>query len=293
MADSELRVEDTPELRRPVLVAAFRGWNDGAQAASLAAGYLARLWDAEQFADVDPEGFFDFQATRPHVSLVDGVTRQIDWPETAFYHAQPRRLDRDVVLLLGIEPNARWRTFTDLIVDHARKLGVELVVTLGALLADVPHTRPSPVTGSASTPELVRELNLSTSRYEGPTGIAGVFQDACVAAGIPAVTFWAAVPHYVSHPPSPKATVALLRRVEDVLDIEVPLADLPVQAEEWERAVSEMTDDDDDLAEYVQSLEQRGDAEVDLNETLGKIDGDALAAEFERYLRRRRPGFGI
>ena len=151
MTEHELRVEARPELKRPVLVAAFRGWNDGAQAASLAAGYLARLWGAEQFADVDPEGFFDFQATRPHVSLVDGVTRQIDWPETAFYHAQPRRLDRDVVLLLGIEPNVRWRTFTDLVVGQARELGIELVVTLGALLADVPHTRPSPVTGSASS----------------------------------------------------------------------------------------------------------------------------------------------
>src|SRR5256885_2419438 len=150
MADNELRVEDRPELRRPVLVAAFRGWNDGAQAASLAAGYLARLWDAERFADVDPEGFFDFQATRPHVSLVDGVTRQIDWPETAFYHARPRRLDRDVVLLLGIEPNVRWRTFTDIVVGHARELGVGLAVTLGALRADGPQTRPSPVPGSAS-----------------------------------------------------------------------------------------------------------------------------------------------
>ena len=141
--ESELRVSARPELTRPVLVAAFRGWNDGAQAASLAAGYLARLWGADQIAEVDPEGFFDFQATRPHVSLVDGITRQIDWPETAFYHAKPRRLDRDVLLLLGIEPNLRWRTFTDLVVDHVQELGVELVVSLGALLADVPHTRPA------------------------------------------------------------------------------------------------------------------------------------------------------
>src|SRR5919202_5285569 len=143
MAESELRVESRPELTRPVLVAAFRGWNDGAQAASLAAGYLARLWGAEQFAEVDPEGFFDFQATRPHVSLVDGMTRRIDWPETTFYHARPRRRDRDIVLLLGIEPNLRWRAFTGLVVDVARDLGTELVVTLGALLADVPHTRPA------------------------------------------------------------------------------------------------------------------------------------------------------
>src|ERR671932_1977610 len=150
MAETELRIESRPGLTRPVLVAAFRGWNDGAQAASLAAGYLARMWRAERFADVDPEGFFDFQATRPHVSLVDGVTRRIDWPETTFYHCRPTGLDRDAVLLLGVEPNLRWRTFTRLIVDLAQELGAELVVTLGALLADVPHTRPAPVTGSAS-----------------------------------------------------------------------------------------------------------------------------------------------
>jgi len=174
----------------------------------------------------------------------------------------------------------------------ADKLNVDTVVILGALLADTPHTRPVPVSGAAYSPESARRFGLEETRYEGPTGIAGVFQDACVAAGIPAVTFWAAVPHYVSQPPNPKATVALLRRVEDVLDIEVPLADLPAQAEEWEQAITEMTSDDDDLAEYVQSLEQRGDAEVDVNDALGKIDGDALAAEFERYLRRRRPGFG-
>src|SRR5947207_13201981 len=167
----ELRVHRRPGLTRPVLVAAFRGWNDGAQAASLAAGYLAKTWEAERFADVDPEDFFDFQAARPHVSLEDGITRRIDWPETAFYHARPRRLDRDVVLLLGIEPNVRWRAFTELVVGHTQELGVELVVTLGALLADVPHTRPSPATGSASDENLVEALGLSTSRCEGPTGI--------------------------------------------------------------------------------------------------------------------------
>src|SRR5881227_3811370 len=169
--ESELRVSAQPELTRPVLVAAFRGWNDGAQAASLAAGYLARLWEAEQIAEVDPEGFFDFQATRPHVSLEGGMTRKIDWPETAFYHARPKGSDRDVVLLLGIEPNLRWRTFTSLVVGLAKELETELVVTLGALLADVPHTRPPPVTGSATNKELVEALGLSTSRYEGPTGI--------------------------------------------------------------------------------------------------------------------------
>src|ERR671932_1130266 len=160
-----------PELRRPILIAAFRGWNDGGQGASLAAGYLAKVWHARRFGDVDPEEFFDFQATRPQVSLVDGLTRRIDWPENAFYHARPEGLDRDVVLLLGIEPNLRWRTFTELVVGLARDLGVELLITLGALLADVPHTRAAPVTGSASDEELVERLGLSASRYEGPTGI--------------------------------------------------------------------------------------------------------------------------
>jgi len=169
----------------------------------------------------------------------------------------------------------------------ADKLNVDTVVILGALLADTPHTRPVPVSGAAYSPESAKFFGLQESRYEGPTGIAGVFQDACVAAGIPAVTFWAAVPHYVSQPPNPKATVALLRRVEEVLDIEVPLADLPAQAEEWEQAVTEMTAEDDEIADYVAGLEARGDAEIDVNEALAKIDGDSLAAEFERYLRRR------
>ena len=193
----------------------------------------------------------------------------------------------------GVEPNMRWRTFCDELLAVIDKLNVDTVVILGALLADTPHTRPVPVSGAAYSSESARLFGLEETRYEGPTGIAGVFQYACVAAGIPAVTFWAAVPHYVSHPPNPKATVALLRRVEEVLDVEVPLGDLPAQAEAWEQEITEMAADDEELAEYVQSLEQHGDAAVDVNEALGKIDGDALAAEFERYLRRRRPGFGL
>jgi predicted ATP-grasp superfamily ATP-dependent carboligase len=288
MAD-ELRIEATPELTRPVLVAAFRGWNDGAQAASLAAGYLARLWGANRFADVDPEGFFDFQATRPHVSLVDGVTRQIDWPETAFYHAQPRRLDRDVVLLLGIEPNVRWRTFTNLVVGHAQELGVELVVTLGALLADVPHTRPSPVTGSASTPELVRELNLSTSRYEGPTGIVGVLHDACRNADIPSASLWAAVPHYVSLTPSPRAAAALCGRLGRLLGIEIETSELDQAAQAYEEQVSQAVAADEETASYVEELERRADT---LEDDFELPSGDALAAELTRYLRERESGDG-
>src|SRR5581483_7144203 len=213
----ELRIERRPALEQPVLVACFRGWNDGGQGASLAGGYLAKEWGARKFADIDPEGFFDFQSTRPHASLVEGDTRRIDWPENSFYHARPEGLERDVVLLLGVEPNVRWRTFTALIVDFARELGVELVVTLGALLADVPHTRASPVTGSASDAQLIAELGLSRSRYEGPTGIVGVLHDACKQADVRSASLWAAVPHYVSLAPSPVAALALVERLAQLL----------------------------------------------------------------------------
>src|SRR5215210_9129877 len=222
----ELRIREQPQLERPILIAAFRGWNDGGQGASLAAGYLARLWDAELIADVDPEEFFDFQATRPHVKLVDGVTRHIDWPETSFYRARPPGSDRDIILLLGIEPNLRWQAFTRLIVDFMTELGVELVVTLGSLLADVPHTRPSPVTGSASDPDLVERLGLQASRYEGPTGIVGILHDACKQNGVPSASLWAAVPHYVSLTPSPRAALALCERLASMLDVHIDVGEL-------------------------------------------------------------------
>src|SRR5258708_1762317 len=203
-------------------------------------------------------------------------------------HCRPPGADRDIVLMHGVEPNMRWRTFCAELLAVADKLNVDTVVILGALLADTPHTRPVPVSGAAYSSESAERFGLQETRYEGPTGIAGVFQDACVAAGIPAVTFWAAVPHYVSQPPNPKATVALLRRVEDVLDIEVPLADLPAQAEEWEQAVTDMTSDDDEIAEYVSQLEERGDAQVDMNEAPGTIDAAPLPPGLRRYRRRRR-----
>ncbi len=272
-----------------MLVAAFRGWNDGAQAASLAAGYLAKLWGAEQIADVDPEGFFDFQATRPHVSLVDGITRRIEWPETAFYHATPPGLDRDVVLLLGIEPNVRWRSFTELVVGQVEELGVELVVTLGALLADVPHTRPSPVTGSASDAELVKDLGLSTSRYEGPTGIVGVLHDACNKAGIPSASLWAAVPHYVSLTPSPRAAAALCDRLGGLFGVEIDTAELDQAAQTYEEQVSQAVASDEETAAYVEELEHRADT---VEEDFELPSGDALAAELTRYLREREGGNG-
>src|ERR687887_1223502 len=213
----ELRVAARPTLRSPVLISAFRGWNDGGQGASLAGGYLAKTWEAERFAEIDPEGFFDFQATRPHVSLVEGRTRRIDWPDNAFYHAPIPGLDRDAVLLLGIEPNMRWRRFTELIVGLSTELGIELVVSLGSLLADVPHTRPSPVTGSATDEKLIEQYGLQGSRYEGPTGIVGVLHDACRNEGLASVSLWAAVPHYVSLAPSPRAALALCQRLGELL----------------------------------------------------------------------------
>jgi predicted ATP-grasp superfamily ATP-dependent carboligase len=280
----ELRIHSRPELERPVLLAAFRGWNDGAQAASLAAGYLAKTWGAEQFAEVDPEDFFDFQATRPHVSLEDGLTRRIDWPETGFYHARPEGLDRDIVLLLGIEPNLRWRTFTDLVVGLAQDLEVELMITLGALLADVPHTRPAPVTGSASDEELVQRLGLSASRYEGPTGIVGVLHDACRQADIPSASLWAAVPHYVSLTPSPRAAVALCERLGSLIGVEVDVDELEEAAQSYEEQVSEAVASDEETASYVEELERRADS---IEESSDLPSGDALAAELTRFLRER------
>jgi predicted ATP-grasp superfamily ATP-dependent carboligase len=239
-------MERRPSLRRPVLVAAFRGWNDGAQGASLATSFLAQAWEARRFADVDPEEFFDFQATRPHVALEDGLTRRIDWPETVFYHGEIPGLDRDAVLSLGIEPNLRWRTFSEEVVELARDLGVELVVTLGALLADVPHTRPAPVTGSASDPKLVEELGLASSRYEGPTGIVGVLHDACRRAEVPSASLWAAVPHYASLAASPKAALALCTRLANLLGTEFELDDLERASAAYEAQVSEAVASDEE-----------------------------------------------
>lgn len=280
----ELRISSRPTLRRPVLIAAFRGWNDGGQGASLAGGYLAKTWEARRFADIDPEGFFDFQATRPHVSLVDGVTRRIDWPENAFYHAPIEGLDRDAVLLLGVEPNVRWRAFTGLIVGLAKELEVELLITLGSLLADVPHTRPAPVTGAASSPELIEELGLEASRYEGPTGVVGALHDLCRREELPSASLWAAVPHYVSLTPSPRAAQALCDRLGKLLGGNVDTEELQRAAEAYSEQVSEAVSSDEETATYVAELEQRAD---ELTSESELPSGDALAAELTRFLRER------
>ena len=281
---SELNVSFRPTLRRPVLVAAFRGWNDGGQGATLGGGYLARQWEAEQFAEIDPEGFFDFQAVRPQVALEDGLTRKLEWPENAFYHAPIPGLDRDAVILLGVEPNLRWRTFSGLVVDLARELDVETVVTLGSLLADVPHTRPAPVSAAASDPALVEELGVEPSRYEGPTGIVGVLLDQCRTEGIRSVSLWAAVPHYVSLAPSPRAALALCRRFGELIGAEIDLDELEQAADEYSEQVSEAVSSDAETASYVEELERR----VDLLEAADDLpSGDSLAAELTRYLRER------
>ena len=281
---AELNVSSRPTLRRPVLVAAFRGWNDGGQGASLAGGYLAKQWKASRFAEIEPEGFYDFQATRPHVSLVDGVTRRLDWPENAFFHAEIPGTDRDAVILLGVEPNLRWRTFSGLVLDLAQDLGVELLVTLGSLLADVPHTRPAPVTGAATDPALVEELGVEPSRYEGPTGIVGVVHDACRQANVPSVSLWAAVPHYVSLAPSPRAALALVRRLGELLRVNIDVAELEQASDEYSEQVSEAVSTDAETAAYVEELERR----VDMLEAADDLpSGDTLAAELTRFLRER------
>jgi proteasome assembly chaperone (PAC2) family protein len=276
--------EDWPELTEPVLVGAFEGWNDAGDAATSAVEHLELIWDARPLAAVDPDDYYDFQVNRPTVSLVDGVQRRIEWPTTRFSVCRPPGSATDVVLMRGVEPNMRWRGFCEEILELVRELGVQTVVSLGALLSDTPHTRPTPVTGTAYDGQSATRYGLERSRYEGPTGIVGVLQDACVRGGIPAISFWAAVPHYVSQPPNPKATLALLHRVEEVLDVPVPLGTLPEQADEWQKLVDEMASEDAEVTEYVRSLEER-----DGDDGLAQTSGETIAREFEPYLRRRRP----
>jgi proteasome assembly chaperone (PAC2) family protein len=287
--DSELRLERRPELDKPVLVCSFRGWNDGGQGASLASSFLARAWKAEKFAEIDPELFFDFQSQRPHVALVEGSLRRIDWPDNSLYEARLGPGQGDVLLLCGTEPSLRWRTFSGLISGLARELGVSLVVTLGSLLADVPHTRPSPVTASATDPALLRELDLQGSRYEGPTGVVGVLHDACRQEGIPSVSLWAAVPHYVSLTPSPRAAKALCDRLAALLDVPLDTTELEEASRVYLQQVSEAVASDEDTAAYVDELESRADE----LEGEGELpSGESLAAELTRFLREREQGDG-
>ncbi|MBL1093862.1 PAC2 family protein [Streptomyces sp. NPDC001739] len=286
-----IELEGVPELIDPVMVAAFEGWNDAGDAASAAVAHLDREWKGEVFAALDAEDYYDFQVNRPTVFL-DGGVRKITWPTTRLSvvrvsDANGKGRARDLVLVRGIEPSMRWRSFCNEILGFAHELGVEMLVVLGSLLGDTPHTRPVPVSGVTSDADLARRLDLEESRYEGPTGIVGILQEACTHAGVPAVSLWAAVPHYVSQPPNPKASLALLNRLEDLLDISIPLGELSEDARAWQLGVDQLAAEDSEVAEYVQSLEEARDT-ADLPEA----SGEAIAREFERYLRRRDPQSG-
>ncbi|NJQ14690.1 PAC2 family protein [Streptomyces bohaiensis] len=286
-----IELEGVPELVDPVMVAAFEGWNDAGDAASAALDHLDQAWKGEVFAALDAEEYYDFQVNRPQMWL-DGGVRRITWPTTRLSVVRVGAEEgngrpRDLVLVRGVEPSMRWRTFCNEVLAFAHELGVEMVVMLGALLGDTPHTRPVPVSSVTSDDKLARSLNVEESRYEGPTGIVGILQEACTHAGVPAVSLWAGVPHYVSQPPNPKATLALLHALEDLLGLSVPLGDLTEDARAWQLGVDQLAADDSEVAEYVQSLEEAKDT-ADLPEA----SGEAIAREFERYLRRRSGGEG-
>jgi proteasome assembly chaperone (PAC2) family protein len=271
-----------PVLRSPVAIAAFEGWNDAADASTAAVEHLEQLWEAREIAALDPEEYYDFQVNRPIVALAEGETLRIDWPTTRFSVATPPGTERDVLLIRGIEPSMRWRTFCDEVLEVCHSLEVSRIVLLGALLADVPYTRPLPISGSSSDRATAEKFGLTPTRYEGPSGIVGVLQDASTRAELEALSFWVHVPHYANNPPCPKATLALLSRLEDVLDLPVPMAELAEEADEWEKRVRAAAEQDAELGEYVRELEERvGD------EGIQPLTGDEIASEFEKYLRRR------
>jgi predicted ATP-grasp superfamily ATP-dependent carboligase len=274
-------------LRAPALIAAFKGWNDAGDAASAAVSFFGAALGAERFAQIDPEDFYDFQATRPRIALVDGQTRELEWPAVEVYEARAPRAPRDLVLLQGSEPSMRWRTFSGLVVDLAEALGVQLVVTLGALLADVPHSHPVAMTGHATDPALTERLGLQASSYEGPTGIVGVLHATCARAGLPAASLWASVPHYVAAAPNPKAALALVRRLESLVGVSVDASDLESASADYERQVGLAVQSDPDIQAFVERLE-RAAAENESNED-DLPSGDLLAREFQRFLRQRGP----
>lgn len=270
-----------PQLRDPWMVAAFEGWNDAADAASGAVDHLIEEWDAELLLELDPEDYYDFQVHRPHVHT-DEDERVIMWPVPAIYHARPRRSDRDVLLLRAPEPNFRWKSFCSTVIGVAKLTGVTELITLGALLADSPHTRPVPVSGSTTDPALMDRMSLQPSRYTGPVGITTILNEAAGKEGIATASLWAAVPHYLAEPPCPKATLALLGSLEDAMGIPLPQGVLVEMTDAWQRGAEDLTSHDPEIAEYVEALENERDTS-----DLPEASGDAIAKEFERYLRRR------
>jgi proteasome assembly chaperone (PAC2) family protein len=267
------------------MVCAFRGWNDAAAAASTALGAVATALDAELVASVDPEEYFDFQSTRPTISMDEGQTRRIEWPENNLYAVEIPSADRDLVLLDGTEPNLRWRTFSETIATVADTLGVEMVITLGALIAEVSHTLPVPITGLASSAELVEELELERSNYEGPTGIVGVVHDLCRQNGIDSASLWAAVPHYVAAVPNPKAALALLRRLEGLTGIAVEASELEEETVDYEEQIGRAVAANPEIEELVTRIEAE---QSDLIDEEGELpSADTLAQDFQRFLRQR------
>ena len=283
-----LRWERRPDgLRAPALVCAFKGWNDAGESATAALSFLGTALEADRFATIDPEEFVDFQATRPTVRLRDGLTRHIDWPEFEVHAARVPRAPRDLILLSGPEPAIRWRTFCQTVIDLAEALGVQMVTSLGALLADVPHSRPVGVTAFATDDALVERLKLEPPTYEGPTGIVGVLQAAAADAGLPAASLWAAVPHYVAVVPNPKGALALLRKLETLVGVTVDATELESSAVDYERQVSRAVEMDPDVQAFVERLERAADEE-DATPDPGELpSGDLLAREFQRFLRQR------
>jgi proteasome assembly chaperone (PAC2) family protein len=276
---------ELPPLRSPVMVAAFAGWNDAASSATTALEAVAIALEAEPVAGIDPEEFYDFQVTRPTIRLSEGQTREVDWPENTVIAARAPSAERDLVLITGIEPNLRWRTFASAIIEVAERLEVEMVVTLGALLADVAHTRPVPITGLASDPDLVEELSLARSNYEGPTGIVGILHDACRRRGLTSASLWAAVPHYVAAVPNPKAALALLRRLEAFTGIAIEASELEEAMERYERQVDRAVAANPEIEELVHRLEEDQDDSTALGEDVPS--GDSIARDFQRFLRQR------
>jgi proteasome assembly chaperone (PAC2) family protein len=277
---------EVPQLRSPILVCTFRGWNDAAAAASTALEVVADSLDAEPVAELDPEDYFDFQSTRPTISLVEGQARRIDWPRNAISAARGAGADRDLVLLDGTEPNLRWRTFSETIATAAETLGVEMVITMGALVAEVSHTLPVPITGLGSDEELVEELDLQRSNYEGPTGIVGVVHDRCRQLGMTSASLWAAVPHYVAAVPNPKAALALLRRLEGLTGVAVDATDLEEETTSYEEQIGRAVAANPEIEELVSRIE------AEQVEQLGEEDenlpsADTIAREFQRFLQQR------
>jgi predicted ATP-grasp superfamily ATP-dependent carboligase len=271
-----------PQLRSPIMILAFSGWNDAGEAASAALEHLASIWPVQTIGEFDTEEFYDYQNNRPIVSVDESFNRSLTWPTTTVRGVSLPNYDRDLILVSGVEPSLKWRTFVGQLLDLGEDLDISMVVCLGSLLADVPHTRPIPVTATAARPEFGERLGLEMSRYEGPTGILGAIQDACNQREIDALSIWAAIPHYVSSPPCPKATLSLLNHLEDLLELSIDLGELPEDAKAWEIGVDQLSQEDSEIADYVKSLEESKD-EADLPEATG----EAIAREFERYLRRR------